>query len=101
MLLFRCKPLLPASRECLSTSSIAQRFKTCKQTEYRLRALSFLPALCETGLPERDGCDDSYLDGSQGLAIDRDDVYAALNNASGGPVIEGCVGAGTGMQLFV
>lgn len=45
-------------------------------------------------------CDDSYLDGSQGLAIDRDDVYAALNNASGGPVIEGCVGAGTGMQLF-
>src|SRR5712672_203253 len=49
MLLFRCKPLLPASRECLSTSSIAQRFKTCKQTEYRLRALSFLPALKRQG----------------------------------------------------
>ena len=45
-------------------------------------------------------CDDSNLDGSQGLAIERDDVYAALNNASGGPVSEGCVGAGTGMQLF-
>lgn len=45
-------------------------------------------------------CDDSYLDGSQGLAIDRDDVYAALDNAAGGAVAEGCVGAGTGMQLF-
>ena len=45
-------------------------------------------------------CDDSYLDGSQGLAINRDDVYAALDKASGGPVIEGCVGAGTGMKLF-
>jgi D-aminopeptidase len=45
-------------------------------------------------------CDDSYLDGSQGLAIGRDDVYAALDNASGGPVAEGCVGAGTGMHLF-
>ncbi len=45
-------------------------------------------------------CDDSNLDGSQGLAISREDVYAALDNASGGPVSEGCVGAGTGMQLF-
>jgi len=45
-------------------------------------------------------CDDSYLDGSQGLAIGRDDVYAALDNASGGPVAEGCVGAGIGMHLF-
>jgi D-aminopeptidase len=45
-------------------------------------------------------CDDSYLDGSQGLAITREDVYAALDGASGGPVAEGCVGSGTGMQLF-
>src|SRR5437588_4505182 len=45
-------------------------------------------------------CDDSYLDGSQGLAIGRDDVYAALDKASGGPVAEGCVGAGAGMHLF-
>ena len=45
-------------------------------------------------------CDDSYLDGSQGLAISRDDVFAALDSASTGPVTEGCVGAGTGMQLF-
>ena len=45
-------------------------------------------------------CDDSYLDGSQGRAIGRDDVYAALDGARGGPVAEGAVGAGTGMQLF-
>ncbi len=45
-------------------------------------------------------CDDSYLDGSQGLAISQADVYAALDSASGGPVGEGCIGAGTGMQLF-
>ncbi|MFL5694977.1 MAG: P1 family peptidase, partial [Ktedonobacteraceae bacterium] len=45
-------------------------------------------------------CDDSYLDGSQGLAISQGDVYAALDGASGGSVGEGCVGAGSGMQLF-
>lgn len=45
-------------------------------------------------------CDDSYFDGSQGLAASREDVYTALSGASGGPVAEGCVGGGTGMQLF-
>lgn len=45
-------------------------------------------------------CDDSDLDGSQGRAISREDVYAALDSASGGPVAEGCVGGGTGMKLF-
>lgn len=45
-------------------------------------------------------CDDSYLDGSQGLAIGREEVYEALASATGGPVAEGCVGGGTGMQLF-
>jgi len=45
-------------------------------------------------------CDDSYLDGSRGLAVTCEDVYAALDSATGGPVTEGCVGSGTGMQLF-
>ena len=45
-------------------------------------------------------CDDSYLDGSQGLAIGREEVYEALDNATPGEVVEGCVGAGTGMKLF-
>lgn len=54
----------------------------------------------ESPIPMIAECDDSYLDGSQGRAITRDDVYAALDGASGGPVAEGCVGAGTGMHLF-
>ena len=45
-------------------------------------------------------CDDSFLDGSQGLAISREDVYAALDTATNSVVAEGSVGAGTGMQLF-
>lgn len=45
-------------------------------------------------------CDDSWLDGSGGLAIGRAEVWAALDEARGGPVSEGCVGAGTGMALF-
>lgn len=45
-------------------------------------------------------CDDSYLDGSQGLAISRDDVYTALDCASCEAVTEGSVGAGTGLKLF-
>jgi D-aminopeptidase len=45
-------------------------------------------------------CDDSYLDGSRGLAIGKDDVYEALEGALNGPVAEGSVGAGTGMKLF-
>lgn len=32
--------------------------------------------------------------------IQKDEVYAALNNARGGPVAEGSVGAGTGTQAF-
>ena len=51
-------------------------------------------------LPMAAECDDSYLDGSQGLGIGRADVYNALDRATTGPVAEGCVGAGTGMQLF-
>src|SRR5579859_6171629 len=43
---------------------------------------------------------DTYIYGYIGLEFTRDDVYAALDGASGGPVVEGCVGAGTGMQLF-
>jgi len=45
-------------------------------------------------------CDDSNLDGSRGLALGRNDIYAALDNASTGPVAEGSVGAGTGTKLF-
>lgn len=45
-------------------------------------------------------CDDSYLNDAVGRHVDREDVLTALDHAASGPVIEGSVGAGTGMQTF-
>lgn len=43
---------------------------------------------------------DGYLNDIRGRHISRDDVFAALKNAKGGPVEEGSVGAGTGTVAF-
>lgn len=45
-------------------------------------------------------CDDSYLNDTVGRHITESDVWTALENARTGPVAEGNVGAGTGMQSF-
>lgn len=45
-------------------------------------------------------CDDSYLNDAVGRHVAEEHVWAALDAAEGGPVAEGCVGAGTGMQSF-
>jgi D-aminopeptidase len=45
-------------------------------------------------------CDDSYLNDAVGRHITEEDVWHALDHASPGRVVEGCVGAGTGMQTF-
>jgi D-aminopeptidase len=45
-------------------------------------------------------CDDSFLNDAVGRHVTDEDVWAALDGASSGPVAEGCVGAGTGMQTF-
>lgn len=45
-------------------------------------------------------CDDSRLNDSQGRHASEDDVVAALDTASSGPVMEGAVGAGTGMVSY-
>jgi D-aminopeptidase len=45
-------------------------------------------------------CDDSFLNDSRAFHVVEEHVNAALDRASGGPVEEGCVGAGTGMQCF-
>lgn len=42
-------------------------------------------------------CDDSFLNDSRGLHVEREHVWAALDRATSGPVEEGAVGAGTGM----
>ena len=51
-----------------------------------------IPVVAET--------DDSFLSDNRALGITRQDVFAALDTAKEGPVPEGCVGAGTGTQLF-
>ena len=45
-------------------------------------------------------CDDGFLNDNRNLALTEEHVVAALTSATTGPVPEGCVGAGTGMQLF-
>jgi D-aminopeptidase len=45
-------------------------------------------------------CDDSRLNDSQGRHVSERDVVTALDGASGGPVAEGSVGAGTGMVSY-
>jgi len=45
-------------------------------------------------------CDDSRLNDSQGRHVSEQDVMAALDGASSGPVVEGVVGAGTGMVSY-
>jgi D-aminopeptidase len=45
-------------------------------------------------------CDDSRLNDAQGRHVTEDDVARALDGAVGGPVVEGTVGAGTGMVCY-
>ncbi len=45
-------------------------------------------------------CDDSWLNAVLTQPLSDEDVWAALDAAATGPVEEGCVGSGTGMQCF-
>jgi D-aminopeptidase len=45
-------------------------------------------------------CDDGFLNDNRAFALTIEDVAKALDSAASGPVAEGVVGAGTGMQLF-
>ncbi len=45
-------------------------------------------------------CDDSRLNDSRGRHVSEDDVVQALEEATSGPVVEGTVGAGTGMIAY-
>jgi D-aminopeptidase len=51
-------------------------------------------------LPVVGECDDSYLNDAVGRHVQEAHVWQALDGAAGGPVAEGSVGAGTGMQTF-
>ncbi|HDR88704.1 MAG TPA: S58 family peptidase [Bacteroidetes bacterium] len=43
---------------------------------------------------------DGYLNDIRGLHVSREDVWQAISGAAGGPVEEGCVGAGTGTRAL-
>jgi len=45
-------------------------------------------------------CSDGYLSDARRRPVGREQVLAALNAAAGGPVVEGCVGAGTGTRCL-
>ena len=45
-------------------------------------------------------CDDGFLNDNRHPGLRAEHVADALTSAGAGPVAEGCVGAGTGMQLF-
>jgi len=45
-------------------------------------------------------CFDDFLSDTPSRPISATDVFAAIENASGGPVVEGAVGGGTGMTSF-
>ncbi len=45
-------------------------------------------------------CDDSYLNDAKGRHVTDTHVFEAINTATPGPVAEGTVGAGTGMNAF-
>jgi D-aminopeptidase len=53
---------------------------------------SFNPVVCE--------CNDSYLSDELARPVGPDHVARAVREARSGPVVEGCVGAGTGMSGF-
>ena len=51
-----------------------------------------IPVVAET--------DDGFLNDNRAFGLTREDVFAALDAATGGPVAEGVVGAATGTQQF-
>jgi D-aminopeptidase len=54
----------------------------------------------EVPIPVVAECDDGFLHDHLTFAVTEEDVHAALDRARTGPIEEGCVGGGTGMQLF-
>ena len=54
----------------------------------------------DAAMPVVTECDDSFLSDVLEFPLADEDVFRALDDAAAGPVEEGCVGAGTGMQCF-
>ena len=59
-----------------------------------------LAGIDDAVMPVVGECDDGSLNDARGMHVNAEHVFAALDGATGGPVAEGSVGAGTGMTAF-
>lgn len=65
--------------------------------------LDSTPEICDTAgsvNPVVLECSDMYLNDARSMPIKAEHVVAAIESAAGGPVAQGCVGAGTGMRCL-
>lgn len=69
-------------------------------TQYLLKKYPELGVSQDVVLPLVGECDDSWLNDIRACAVKPTHVFEALEKASGGPVNQGAVGAGTGMTSF-
>lgn len=68
--------------------------------EYALRQSPEIGSKGGFVIPVVAECNDGGLNDVYGRHVRAEHVFAALEQASGGPVVEGCVGAGTGMTCY-
>lgn len=68
--------------------------------EWNRQNIQLEDELYSRGLPLVAETWDGFLNDIYGQHVKQDDVFTALNSASGGPVAEGNVGGGTGMTTF-
>jgi len=69
-------------------------------TAYMLRENPDIGIHTGTVNPVVGECNDGFLNDIQGRHIHEEHVWQAIESASGGAVVEGCVGAGTGTACF-
>ncbi|HNB21219.1 MAG TPA: P1 family peptidase [Candidatus Melainabacteria bacterium] len=67
---------------------------------WMLKQYSQLGITDDTYLPVVGECDDSALNDTRGKHVQEAHVFQALDGATAGPVLEGAVGAGTGMSCY-
>ncbi len=88
------------SRRQLSWLVERRSCSRCRLIEWNRQNITLEDELYSRGLPLVAETWDGFLNDIYGQHVKQADVFAALNQASGGPVAEGNVGGGTGMTSF-
>lgn len=81
-----------------STMSVGACYQGC--VEWMREACPEVARNESVVIPVVGECDDSFLSDAAALPVQPAHVRKALESATGGPVVQGCVGAGTGMISF-